>query len=191
MKLVCYYPDPLSPCTQMFLSLLRYKNYTEAKKLLVDTKGDSTSSFIINQLVKQRYLKQYEEDISKMVFDVKAKINVKDNIFDLNWLDEYRSLFKGKKPGSTGDPQAIRRKMVNFLLLYPDFADKDLIIRATKRYIKAQEANNYTYLMQADYFICKNKGDGGQTYTIAAYCEEEQSNVKMIVPGEGGKNELI
>jgi len=157
----------------MYLHLVKEGDLETAQKLLVQTKTGE-QSFIIKELLKVKYITEYEEDLTKINWTTQSKIGVKNNkVLEVaTWIEEYRDLFNNKGSGKRGDKAACSRKMQTFLQKYPEFADKEVILTATKKYIASQAESDYRFLRQADYFICKNSGDGANTFHIAAYCEE-------------------
>lgn len=72
-----------------------------------------------------------------------------------SFINDYRGLFKGLKPGSMGDSQACRNKMIAWMTNNPQYTPED-IIKATKSYLKS--VNNVKYLKEADNFIYKLEG---------------------------------
>lgn len=91
------------------------------------------------------------------------------------WINDYRNLFRGTKPGSMGDKGGCLNRMIKFFNEYPEFANKDIIFKATQNYIDEQGIeNNYKFLQQAHYFIYKQTGSGkdSESSKLAAYCEE-------------------
>lgn len=95
----------------------------------------------------------------------------------VDWIEEYRELFKGLKPGSMGDKKACSTKMEKFVKEYG--FDKDTILRATQKYIDNEAMNNnYKYLQKAHYFIYKQVGGkDNEISNLASFCEEVQDNV--------------
>ena len=93
------------------------------------------------------------------------------------WIDVYRNLFKGKKPGAMGDKNACIVKMKELFLRRPDLS-MDKVIRATEKYIQVESNQRWKYLMQADYFISKNQGNtrDGRVSKLEAYCDELDTN---------------
>lgn len=90
-----------------------------------------------------------------------------------DWIDEYRSKFKGKKPGAMGDRSACIVKMKELFVRRPDLT-KEVVMAATDKYIQSESINRYKYLMQADYFISKNVGHtkDGRVSKLEAFCDE-------------------
>ena len=84
-------------------------------------------------------------------------------------VDEFREIFPaGSINGypSRGDKRGCLKKMKQFRKNYPEFSP-ELILEATKQYIEERKRENYAYLMQAHYFIDKNK-----VSLLASKCEE-------------------
>ena len=95
-----------------------------------------------------------------------------------NFIEEYRMLFKDKKPGAMGDKKGCGNKMVQFFEEYKEYANVDTILKATKRYIDS--VNDYTYIKQADYFIYKDDKNKQRTSMLASFCEEIVLNNGII-----------
>jgi hypothetical protein len=94
-----------------------------------------------------------------------------------DWVQEYRELFKGKKVGAMGDPNECKKKLVDFLAQNPAY-DKEIIIKATQKYINIEAQSNYKYLQQADYFILKNNKS-----RLLAFCEEVEDGEEVEKKG--------
>lgn len=77
------------------------------------------------------------------------------NSNELDWIDEWRDLFKDKKPGGAGNKQGCLKKMEIFLKENPTVT-KDEIFLATDAYFNSLD--NLKYMQQADYFIYKGTG---------------------------------
>lgn len=88
-----------------------------------------------------------------------------------NWIDEYRGIFKGKRVGSMGDRDACITKMTKFLSIYNDKFTKSDILEAAKLYVQSQ-APTYKYLMQSDYFISKQDGQGNVVSKLHSILED-------------------
>lgn len=107
-----------------------------------------------------------------------------DNIEE--FVDEYRELFKGLKPGAMGDKNACIKKFERFMKEYPQFS-KNVILNATKKYIDTEGNNsNYKFLQKAHYFIYKQVGTkDNEVSNLASFCEEvgeveEEGFTKML-----------
>jgi hypothetical protein len=58
-----------------------------------------------------------------------------------------------------------------FFIENPEYASKDLVLAAAKKYISSLKSN-YTYMRQADYFISKRDLDNDKiTSELTVYCE--------------------
>lgn len=85
----------------------------------------------------------------------KKEIKWKFDIFnqsEIDWLDEYRDLFKNVNKERKGDKKTVNNKLKKFMINYPKVT-KEQIINATKLYLREQ---NPTYVMDSGYFIEKN-----------------------------------
>ena len=71
------------------------------------------------------------------------------------FIEEYRKLWKGLKPGSMGSENACKEKMLRWMGENPNYTKED-ILKAAKIYINS--LNNYQYLQAAHYFIYKKDG---------------------------------
>jgi hypothetical protein len=120
----------------------------------------------------------------------KSNKHVDDAILEAkitDFIEQYRILFKGKKPGAMGDLQGCKDKMLLFYKEYSDYADRDIILGATAKYINS--INDYTYMKQADYFIYKEDNNKKKTSLLASFCEEIQMNNGVY--NEIQRNEMI
>jgi hypothetical protein len=100
---------------------------------------------------------------------------VKKNNSDVElWIDDWRSAWKGTKMGAMGDRQACIQKMQEFMNTYPQYS-KELIYQARDAYIASMQ-KEYTYLMQADYFIFKQDPSTKKVSRskLASFCEDIQ-----------------
>jgi len=68
------------------------------------------------------------------------------------FIQDYRSLWKGLKVGAMGDLQACKDKMYKWMKTNPQYSKED-ILKAARLYIRS--VDNLKYLQQADYFIYK------------------------------------
>jgi len=85
----------------------------------------------------------------------KKEIKWKFDIFnqsEIDWLDEYRDLFKNVNKERKGDKKTVNNKLKKFMINYPTVT-KEQIFNATKLYLREQ---NPTYVMDSGYFIEKN-----------------------------------
>lgn len=85
-----------------------------------------------------------------------------------DFVDEFRNLWKGLKPGSMGSIGACRDKLFRWMKDNPSYTKED-ILKAAKTYINS--LNNYQYLQQCDYFIYK-KDAFGESSRLSAFIDE-------------------
>jgi len=136
-----------------------------------------------------KLIKELDELTSVKVVTTK-KLNEGSNVAMsdiLYWIDDYRTLFKNKKPGAMGDKNACVTKMTRFYTQYPEHANKDTIMAAATKYINGEGMNaNFKYLQKADYFIFKQSSNKDEISNLASFCdeleitEESQSMVRKL-----------
>lgn len=85
-----------------------------------------------------------------------------------DFIKEFRTLWKGLKPGSMGSEKAVRDKMYKWMQDNPSYKKED-ILKASKLYINSLD--NLNYLQQADYFIYK-KDIHGESSRLSAFIDE-------------------
>lgn len=88
-----------------------------------------------------------------------------------DFIKEFRTLWKGLKPGSMGSEKACRDKMYKWMEENPSYKKED-ILKSAKLYI--QSLDNLNYLQQADYFIYK-KDIHGESSRLSAFIDEIDS----------------
>lgn len=86
-------------------------------------------------------------------------------------VQEFRSLFKGIRVGSMGSKDAVKSNLINFLVMYPNYSFKDIVLK-TELHLNTQDIK---FIPNADNFILKIK-DGKQTSRLALVMEEETNN---------------
>lgn len=99
------------------------------------------------------------------------------------FASEFRSLWKGKKPGSMGSLISCTHKLHRWMLENPTYT-KDEILRAAKLYLNTLDNN--VYLQRADYFIYKVEATGQENSRLSAFIEEIDDK-----PVEDWTNQLI
>lgn len=100
---------------------------------------------------------------------IKKSNRVINEGFD-EFIEEYRSLWKGLKVGSMGSPMACKEKMLRWMGENPNYTKED-ILKAAKIYINS--LNNYQYLQAAHYFIYKKDGKEEDS-RLSAFIEEKE-----------------
>jgi hypothetical protein len=123
---------------------------------------------------KSKLLLEFLE-IESLEFAKNAKKIIKRSsrsvVNDLDtFIEEFRSLWKGLKPGSMGSTNGCREKMIRWMKENPQYNRED-ILRASRVYI--QSLDNYQYLQQADYFIYK-KDARGESSRLSAFIDEKE-----------------
>jgi hypothetical protein len=92
----------------------------------------------------------------------------------VEFVKEYRTLWKGLKPGAMGSEGTCNDKLIKWMKLNPSYSKED-IIKAAKIYLKT--VDNYQYLQQADYFIFK-KDAFGESSRLSSFIDE--IDVKLV-----------
>jgi hypothetical protein len=100
----------------------------------------------------------------KLVKKSSRAINAELNDF----IQEFRALWKGLKPGSMGSEISCRDKMYKWMQMNPSYTKED-ILKAAKLYIRS--LNDLRFIQQADYFIFK-KDAHGESSRLSAFIDE-------------------
>lgn len=89
----------------------------------------------------------------------KTATTIKEKKLDLNkdidWLNDYRKIFKAARNGNMGNKGQCIAKMNQFMHDYPEY-NKGIIMKAAKSYID-ECVRNDRFARQADYFISKTE----------------------------------
>jgi hypothetical protein len=149
-----------------------YTNYTISnliQKKLIAKKTNCDTSVSLDDLYKSNLELTSNGELIFKDSIKSAPSNEKLFPYKVTWIDEYYDLFpKGIKSGGFYVRTSIQdcsNKMFKFLNDNSEFT-KDIILAATKNYIKDCEARNYDKMKLAPYFIFK---DG--TSMLSGYCE--------------------
>lgn len=108
---------------------------------------------------------------------IKKSNRVINEGFD-EFIEEYRSIWKGLKLGAMGSPSACKEKMLRWMKENPQYSKED-ILKAAKIYINS--LNNYQYLQAAHYFIYKKDGKEESSRLSAFIDEVEVDNTDWTV----------
>ena len=108
---------------------------------------------------------------------IKKSNRVINEGFD-EFIEEYRSIWKGLKLGAMGSPGACKEKMLRWMGENPNYSKED-ILKAAKIYINS--LNNYQYLQAAHYFIYKKDGKEEDSRLSAFVEEKEVDNTDWTV----------
>lgn len=164
MKIIIDTTHPLSPDLQVLLYL--YKNKPElAEAFEARNSPDSNPHFKPYKatLVEQGYI------TSAGSFNaLKTAPNDLQGLCD-KVLPKMAEIFKKtNRSGIAGDLVGVKKKLLLFFNIYPQFADEDILINACQRYINSGIKDQYKYIQELRYFIDK-QGVGSR---LATYCEE-------------------
>lgn len=151
---------------ELFNSLIIDYYYLEAliklkEKGLIKTSTSISTYIKIEEIEVVKSLKEFY--LKPTIAHMKSGVAI--------WIKEYRDLFpKGMNPNGypfKGDKKGCTNNMAKFLYNYPEFNNKELILKATTCYLEQKKKDNYAYVSMADRFIWKN-----DMSTLASYCEQ-------------------
>ena len=162
---------------QLDLDILHNLQEKQFVKLIIDKFGTNT---IIRE--KSKLLLDFLS-IESSYSDYKSKKVVKKSTRTISegfdeFIEEYRNLWKGLKPGSMGSENACKEKMLRWMGENPNYTKED-ILKAAKIYINS--LNNYQYLQAAHYFIYKKDGKEEDSRLSAFVEEKEVDNTDWTV----------
>ena len=162
---------------QLDLDILHNLQEKQFVKLIIDKFGTNTiirekSKLLLDFLSIESSYSDYKE---KKI--IKKSNRVINEGFD-EFIEEYRSLWKGLKVGSMGSPNACKEKMLRWMGENPNYTKED-ILKAARIYINS--LNNYQYLQAAHYFIYKKDGKEEDSRLSAFIEEKEVDNTDWTV----------
>ena len=154
---------------QLDLDILHNLQEKQFVKLIIDKFGTNTiirekGKLLLDFLSIESSHSNYKE---KKI--IKKSNRVINEGFD-EFIEEYRKLWKGLKPGSMGSENACKEKMLGWMGENPNYTKED-ILKAAKIYINS--LNNYQYLQAAHYFIYKKDGKEEDS-RLSAFIEEKE-----------------
>ena len=154
---------------QLDLDILHNLQEKQFVKLIIDKFGTTQilrekSKLLLDFLSIESSYSDYKE---KKI--IKKSNRVINEGFD-EFIEEYRKLWKGLKPGSMGSENACKEKMLRWMGENPNYTKED-ILKAAKIYINS--LNNYQYLQAAHYFIYKKDGKEEDS-RLSAFIEEKE-----------------
>ena len=154
---------------QLDLDILHNLQEKQFVKLIIDKFGTNT---IIRE--KSKLLLDFLS-IESSYSDYKSKKVVKKSTRTISegfdeFIEEYRKLWKGLKPGSMGSENACKEKMLRWMGENPNYTKED-ILKAAKIYINS--LNNYQYLQAAHYYNYKKDGKEEDS-RLSAFVEEKE-----------------
>lgn len=115
------------------------------------------------ELVK--WLKNEFDDVIAEDFAVEPVLTKVDPVEA--WAEEYVNIFP---KANRVHPKVIPERFEKFFKHFPEYNDKELILNATKLYIKcaSEKENGLEYVRMANFFIWKM--DGGLIFDLATWC---------------------
>lgn len=125
-------------------------NVNDGKLILIALYFNLKPTFVPDNL-KHKIFKLGLFTYDKYRKEIKWKFDI-FNQSEIDWLEEYRDLFKNVNKERKGDKKTVNHKLKKFMIHYPTVT-KEQIINATKLYLREQ---NPTYVMDSGYFIEKN-----------------------------------
>lgn len=125
-------------------------NVNDGKLILIALYFNLKPTFVPDDL-KHKIFKLGLFTYDKYKKEIKWKFDI-FNQSEIDWLEEYRNLFKNVNKERKGDKKTVNNKLKKFMINYPTVT-KEQIINATKLYLREQ---NPTYVMDSGYFIEKN-----------------------------------
>lgn len=125
-------------------------NVNDGKLILIALYFNLRPTFVPDDL-KHKIFKLGLFTYNKSKKEIKWKFDI-FNQSEIDWLDEYRDLFKNVNKERKGDKKTVNNKLKKFMINYPTVT-KEQIINSTKLYLREQ---NPTYVMDSGYFIEKN-----------------------------------
>lgn len=132
---------------------------------------------IIKDSEKNHYLlRQKGQDlIATLVgrgIEVKKKTKKKKqiNVDVLTRLQEFRSKWKGLKPGSMGSLSSCRDKLTRWMQENPDYTFEE-VLKAADAYLESLQGD-YRFLQRADYFIYKQENNREEASRLSAFIDE-------------------
>lgn len=154
---------------QLDLDILHNLQEKQFVKLIIDKFGTNTiirekSKLLLDFLSIESNYSNYKE---KKI--IKKSTRTISGGFD-EFIEDYRKLWKGLKPGSMGSENACKEKMLRWMGENPNYSKED-ILKAAKIYINS--LNNYQYLQAAHYFIYKKDGKEEDS-RLSAFIEEKE-----------------
>lgn len=114
---------------------------------------------LVKQVLFQERILYKNYETSKETIEMSLFVKEEDT---LNWVDEYRELFRGIKLGSMGDRNGVVKNLKKFIKNTK--CTKKQILDATKYYIKNTDPK---YIQKAHYFVYKSG-----TSTLGSIIEE-------------------
>ena len=158
--LLSIYNNDENDLSKKYLLSLQEKNYIKIlqDEIIIREKGKLLIEFLSIEGVGSMNNKKTIKKSSRIIDN-----DLKD------FVEKYRLLWKGLKPGSMGSYNGCREKLQRWMYENPQYSTTE-IYNASKAYIKS--VDNYQYLQQADYFIYKKDAFGEQS-RLSGFIDED------------------
>lgn len=181
----------LTPDQYIILLLLHKKEFKTVEKLVMRMFGytDSYVGEVYELLQEDGWIKITGKNLPKDIEIRQQFIELLNTSTDMGisgWIDEYRALFKGKKPGCIGDRDMAIKNMTWLLTTYPQYTKED-VMKAAKYYISTCAKDGYKYLVRSNYFLSKEDASGNKSHQILTFLEETKAE-EFIEPEDFTKN---
>lgn len=163
-----------------------YKSLEDKKFIKIRTEVQNDKK-VIEYILREKGELLLKNSFTEEILSEKVDKVINEQTDKREPLVIYRSVFKGLKPGSMGDPHACRSKLTRFMLNHPEYT-LDQIIKAARLYIKTLNGD-YRYLQRADYFIYKRVGKTEES-RLAAFLEEISNEDIGEIMEDGWTSEL-
>jgi hypothetical protein len=166
----------LTPDQYLILLLIHKKEFKAVEKLVMRLYGycDQYLGEIYYMLQEDGWMKINGNKCPGDCIVREKFLKLLNDNTDMNiesWVDEYRNLFKGKKPGTIGDRELCIKHLTWLLTEYPQYTKED-VMKAASYYISTCAKDNYQYLMKSNYLLSKEKSSTETSHDILTYLEE-------------------
>ncbi len=164
MKIIINLDHELSPDLQVLFFL--YKNHPD--KVEGFEARYSPDSIPNNKPYKETLINRGYITSSGKINSLKTAVSSLEELCDLVLPKIVTIYKKTNRTGIAGDLVSVKRKLLAFFKDYPQYADQELLLNATQRYINSGIKDQYKYIQELTYFVHK-QGVGSK---LAVYCEE-------------------
>lgn len=130
--------------------------------------GEDLVSLLKEEFIGDLCTENFEASaVTEVVKKSKAKIPARNEFYE--FADEYSILFPKHL---RFHPQVVSERMLDFIDAYPEYNDRELILCATKMYIKHQENSESGHkFTRRDYYFLWKADEGPRKYDIATWCK--------------------
>lgn len=171
----------LTPDQYLICLLIHKKEFSAVKQIVLRLFGycDSKIGEVYSVLEEDGWIKingdKLPEDIEVRwkFLELLKDSSIAPAVDIISWVDEYRELFKGKKPGAIGDRDMCIKHLQWLFTNYPEYT-KDDVMKAAKYYISTCAKDGYKYLVRSHYFLSKEDTKGVPVHQVLTYLEETE-----------------